>query len=274
MSRCLDEQISRWAKHLGVSQCTPSKGKIRGIVFILLCLSTMAFCSIWIYLGQTATISPKGYLPVDTFSNDLVLTPPPAKGSAALALDEDLANRSIALHDTPRWRLAASDADLTFPHAASTFSRALNIPITEEDTPHLFILLRRTLYDASQSTSTAKNHFKRDRPFEINKEPICTPNSEEKLAKNGSYPSGHAAIGWAWALILSEIAPEQTDAILQRGRTFGESRIVCNVHWYSDIEPGYLMGAETVRRLRTVPAFLADFEAAKAEYALVRSKQR
>ena len=37
-----------------------------------------------------------------------------------------------------------------------------------------------------------------------------------------------SAIGWTWALTLSEISPDQTDAILARGRAFGESRVVCN----------------------------------------------
>ena len=47
---------------------------------------------------------------------------------------------------------------------------------------------------------------------------------------DGSCPSGHTDIGWGWALILSEIAPDRTDAILERDRAFGESRVVCNVH--------------------------------------------
>jgi len=69
------------------------------------------------------------------------------------------------------------------------------------------------------------------------------------LEKDGSYPSGHSAVGWAWALILSEISPAQTDAILARGRVFGESRNVCNVHWHSDVVQGRSMGASTVARL-------------------------
>lgn len=267
-----DKQVFRWVEHSGASHSTTSKRRKRGIVVILLCISAIAICSIWYYQSKPAVTPLRGYLPADSFSNGLVLIPPPARGSAALTLDENLAKKCVALRDTSRWRLAASDADLTFPHAASTFSCALGIPITEENTPHLFILLRRTLYDASLSTSIAKNHFNRDRPFEINKEPICTPDRKKKLAKNGSYPSGHTAIGWAWALMLSEIAPEQTDALLERGRTFGESRMVCNVHWYSDIIQGYLMGADTVKRLRGDPVFLADFEAAKAELTVVRSK--
>jgi hypothetical protein len=159
-----------------------------------------------------------------------------------------------------------------FPQAAGTFSCALNAPISEQDTPHLYMLLRRTLADAGLYTYRAKNHYQRTRPFVVNKEPTCTPDEEAHLKKDGSYPSGHTALGWAWALILSEIAPERADAILAKGRAFGESRIICNVHWHSDVVEGRFMGAAAVARLHADPAFRAELAAAKAELAAVRAK--
>jgi acid phosphatase (class A) len=214
-----------------------------------------------------------GYLSTKEHPNSLVLLPPPpAAGSAALALDEEISRRSFALRDTPRWLLAGSDADLHFPHAAGTFSCALNAPITEEDTPYLYLLLRRTLTDVGLSTYATKNHYQRSRPFFWNQEPLCTPNDRARLEKDGSYPSGHTAAGWGWALILSEISPDQTDAILARGLAFGESRNVCNVHWHSDVVQGRVVAAGAVARLHTVPAFRADLEAARAELAAVRNK--
>jgi acid phosphatase (class A) len=214
-----------------------------------------------------------GYLPSKMFPNSLeLLPPPPVEGSARLALDKDISRKSFALRDTPRWDLAARDAEMMFPDAAGTFSCALNVPITEQDTPHLYTLLRRTLSDAAFSTFSAKNKYQRIRPFMVNGEPICTPDQEEHLKKDGSYPSGHAAFGWAWALILTEIAPERTDAILARGRAFGESRIICNVHWHSDVVEGRLVGSATVARLHAAPGFRAELEAAKAEFAIVRAK--
>lgn len=214
-----------------------------------------------------------GYLSSKTLPNSLaLLPPPPAGGSAASALDEEFSRKSLDLRGTSRWTLAAEDADLTFPQAAGTFSCSLNVPITEQDTPRLYILMRRSLVDAGLSTRMAKDHYSRARPFAVNKERTCTPGEEKQLASDGSYPSGHTAIGWAWALILSELAPDQTDAILARGRAFGQSRVVCNVHWESDVIEGQLMGAGTVARLHADSTFLADLEAAKAELASVRAK--
>ena len=216
---------------------------------------------------------PAGYLRREVLPNSLALLPsPPAAGSAALARDEAFSRASLALRGTARWALAAEDADLRFPQAAGTFSCALSAPITEQDTPHLYMLTRRSLADAGLSTYRAKDHYSRARPFTVNNEPICTPSGETHLRGDGSYPSGHTAIGWAWALILTEVAPDQTDAILARGRTFGQSRVVCNVHWESDVLAGQLMGAATVARLHADPTFLADLDAGKAELAAVRAK--
>jgi acid phosphatase (class A) len=254
-------------------------GRRRRVLLVLACIAIIAGCASYGGRSKPAAVPEfrpgllVGYLPTKALPNSLaLLPPPPATGSAAFALDEEIGRRSVALRGTPRWTLAVLDANLMFPHAAGTFSCALNAPITEEDTPHLYMLLRRTLTDAGLSTYTAKNHYSRTRPFVLNKEPICTPDEKTKLEKDGSYPSGHTAVGWAWALILIEISPEQTNAILARGRAFGESRNVCNVHWHSDVIQGRFMGAGTVARLHADPTFRADLEAAKAELAAVRAK--
>lgn len=57
-----------------------------------------------------------------------------------------------------------------------------------------------------------------------------------------------------------------------RGRSFGESRLVCNVHWQSDILEGRFMGAATVARLHANADFREDIEIARAELAAVRAK--
>ncbi len=214
-----------------------------------------------------------GYLDQALLPNSLaILPPPPASDSAGFELDTEVSRRGVRLRDTLRGVLAVEDANLMFPRAADTFSCALGVPISEKDTPHLYLLLRRTLSDAGFSTYYAKSHYQRQRPFVVNDEPICTPADKEFLLSNGSYPSGHTAIGWAWALILSEIAPDRVDEILFRGRAYGESRIVCNVHWYSDVVAGRMIGAATVARLHADPGFRADLEKAKSEYAALRAR--
>ena len=215
----------------------------------------------------------KGYLEQKTLPDSLKLVhEAPVPGSPAQKYDDAVSQEYLALQGTKRWELAKQDADLSFPNAAKTFSCALGVPIDEKDTPHLYLLLRRTLADAGLSTYTAKNHYQRIRPFMLNKKPICTPEEEKKLRTDGSYPSGHTAIGWAWALILAEVAPERADTILARGRAYGESRMVCNVHWHSDVAEGRFMGASTVAELHSDPQFMSDLEAAKEEVKALRAK--
>jgi acid phosphatase (class A) len=132
------------------------------------------------------------------------------------------------------------------------------------------MLLRRTRMDASRATDKAKEHYKRRRPFMETGEATCTPKEEAQMRPD-SYPSGHASIGWAWALVLAEAAPERADAIFARGLAYGRSRVVCGVHWQSDLEAGRIIGAATVSRLRSNPVYVAQVAEARREIAAARA---
>ena len=213
-----------------------------------------------------------GYLAKGEEPNSLSLIPsPPAPGSAAQARDDAAAKAAVALSGGPRWALATEDAELKFPQAAEVFSCSLGVKVAAEATPRLYTLLRRTMVDAGLSTYPTKNKYNRARPFTVNGAPICTPAEEQMLRNDGSYPSGHSAIGWAWALILAEAAPDRADAILARGRSFSQSRIVCNVHWLSDTEEGRMMGSAVVAKLHDNTTFRADLDAARAEITAARA---
>jgi len=213
----------------------------------------------------------EGYLAMDEMPNSLfIVPPPPEEGSAAWKLDMEKAAYYVALEDESRKQQAARDADLHFPEAVEAFNGILKVKISEESTPHVYMVLRRSLADAGLSTYSAKNHYQRPRPFMVNGAPTCSPEDEEYLRKDGSYPSGHTAIGWAWALILSELFPDQANVILERGKQYGISRNVCNVHWHSDVVSGRMMGAAAVARLHANENFLVDMAAAKKEIALLK----
>ncbi|NVN89090.1 MAG: phosphatase PAP2 family protein [Desulfuromonadales bacterium] len=213
-----------------------------------------------------------GYLASEHLPDSVALLPvPPATGSSAFALDQEISQVNFQLRGSLRWELAVRDADLSFPTAVDSFSCALGVSVKELEAPHLFRLLRRTLSDVNRTVSRAKNVYNRPRPFMVNGQPFCTPDFEAGLRKSGSYPSGHTATGWAWALILSEIAPERADALLQRGRAFGQSRVVCNVHWQSDVDEGRTVAAAVVARLHAEAHFRSDLEAAVVEFAAARA---
>lgn len=251
-------------------------------VLIVFSLVALAACSTTGDKGSAENVEPvpelrpgvpAGYLARGAMPNSLsFLPPPPAQGSPAWDADVAASETWLALMNTPRWEQAAADVDLNFPNATRHFQCELGVRINETDTPKLYMLLRRSMIDAGLATYTAKNHYKRQRPFQVNGKPTCTPETQADLVGDGSYPSGHAALGWAWSLILSSIAPEHADAIIAKGIEFGNSRAVCNVHWQSDVEAGRLVGAAAVTKLHRHPRFIAELDAAEAEVAAARAE--
>ncbi|RJF91219.1 acid phosphatase [Sphingomonas cavernae] len=208
----------------------------------------------------------KGYLTPGPMPDSIVLSPaPPAPGSAAEARDVEAAKAALPLRGSARWALATTDADLFSPKSTIPLSCAAGVDISPQTTPKLERLLRKTTADLGLSTAAIKKAHQRPRPFMVNGEPTCTPDWEPMLRKDGSYPSGHSAIGYGWGLILAELVPDRAAKIVARGRAFGDSRRICNVHWLSDIEEGRIAAAATVARLHSDPAFQKDLKAARAE---------
>lgn len=215
-----------------------------------------------------------GYLKQSDLPNSLMLLgAPPERDSAALARDEEARKATIPLRNTARWKLAYTDADLAFPQAADNFSCAMGVKIDSQQTPRLYAMTQKMLSDFGLSTYGVKNKYNRVRPFVVHNEATCRADQEPILRTDGSYPSGHTAAGWGWALVFAQINPERSNALLKRGIEFGQSRVVCNAHWQSDVDAGRIMGAATVARLQTNPAFLADLKAAKAEVKAAKAKR-
>jgi acid phosphatase (class A) len=209
-----------------------------------------------------------GYLPPGGAPNSLLLNPPPpAPGSAAEALDLAAAKAALALRGTPRWNLARQDALLSPDTPSATFSCAAGFKIGADTTPRLNALLLRSARDFALAIYPTKTKYMRKRPFEVLREPSCTPDEEPILRRDGAYPSGHTPLGFGWSLILAEVLPERAAQVIARGRAFGESRRICNVHWTSDIEEGRVIGAAVFARLNGEPGFQADLAAARAELA-------
>ena len=210
----------------------------------------------------------RGYLQNPAPPESLALSPaPPVRHSAAAARDAEASKAARRLKGSARWDLATRDADLFTPAVTTTFSCAAGVEIDQQSTPAVDRLLRRSGADLALSTSAIKRKYQRPRPFMVNKKPTCAPAMEPMLRRDGSYPSGHSAIGFGWGLILAELLPDRANQIVARGRAFGDSRRVCNAHWLSDVEEGRIAGSAMVARLHADPKFREDLEAARAELA-------
>jgi acid phosphatase (class A) len=216
-----------------------------------------------------------GYLPLDAMPDArLLVPPPPAPGSAAEARDVEASKAALAMHGGPRWALAMRDADIFSPGATGTMSCAAGFEISPTATPKLEALLRKSMANLAMSTAVVKRLYQRQRPFVVNGQPQCTPEWDAVLRKDGAYPSGHAAIGYGWGLILAELVPDRAAQLVARGRAFADSRRVCNVHWLSDTEEGMVVATAAVARLRADPGFQRDLKAARREVQSIAVKSR
>jgi acid phosphatase (class A) len=214
---------------------------------------------------------PKGYLAAGDAPDAVRILPaPPADTSGRGADDRAIFNATRALKGDPRWDLATSDANLAPSAGMADFACALGITLDDQSAPTLATIFGRVSKDARAVIDPPKDHYARPRPFVADASaPICVDKTDD-LAKSASYPSGHSTQSWAWGLILAELAPDRATEILMRARSIGESRIVCGVHYMSDIQAGRDAGSILVARLHADPTFRADLEKARAEIAAAR----
>ena len=228
--------------------------------------------------AQTLDRAPKrvaGYLaPRDTVDAYLVLPPPPTPGSREPAelVDRRAFQAAQALKGTPRWALADRDAEESPAAVLADFDCVFGLDLSPANAPALLRMLTRVRSDAGVQTTRVKTRFQHWRPFVSYGGPICTGPDTDGIAHSWSYPSGHTTMGWAYGLILAELAPDLATPILARARAYGESRVVCGVHTVSDVLQGQVNGSMLVARLHADAAFKADLEAARLELAAVRAR--
>ncbi|CAN5372553.1 phosphatase PAP2 family protein [soil metagenome] len=214
---------------------------------------------------------PAGYLTKATTINATNFLPRwPAAGSPRGDSDRAIYRATRQLQGSPRWTLAIQDAELDTPRAPyKAFACALGVEIDPASAPTLTRLLGSIQPDVDLALNPAKLAMPRPRPFVSEDRPICVAKADW-LAKSGSYPSGHSAAGWAWGLTLSRLAPDRQEAILKRAMALGESRVVCGVHYASDVEAGRVVGAAVVAELQAHARYQADLVSARRELTALR----
>lgn len=169
-------------------------------------------------------------------------------------------------HNKERADIAVRDAVYSLECIAQEFSEPFGLKISEDETPEIWKLLRDAKATCENISGFPKFYYKRKRPFVRFQEPTATPEFEPELRRNFSYPSGHTILGWASALLLTEINPERADTILARGMMYGESRVIVGAHWQSDVDAGRLAAAAAYARMHTSERFLEQMRLARQEF--------
>lgn len=239
------------------------------------CLSLVAMATFAQEKIKDVRTNPDLYfLCADEVASSLNLLPaPPQPGSILFMNDEAQYKWGKLQRNTPRGDQAAEDARVNGDGVPNAFSEAFGVRISETTTPEIYKLVLGMREDAGDlATREAKEHYMRTRPFAFYNEMTCNPEQQQELSTNGSYPSGHTAIGWATALVLAEINVDRQNEILKRGYEMGQSRVICGYHFQSDVDAARLVASAVVARLHANENFMKQLEKAKKEFAELVSK--
>ncbi len=213
-------------------------------------------------------VGVEGFLGKNELSYLPLIPPYPVLQSLADGVDAAIVQQWQSV-DSARWELAKADANVSYDR----FSEAFGGKIDSAETPLLVHLLNRVEADSSFMLGSAKKFYNRPRPFQrFQMTRVCgfdsAPVAQASPARGDSYPSGHASFGWSVALVLAEVDPERAQIILARGREYGESRIVCAMHYPSDVQAGEILVSSVVGRLQAVPEFKRELSCAQEEWAV------
>lgn len=198
---------------------------------------------------------------------------PPAPGSA-----QDRADRAAFAvppdTDSPRWHEARMQVLQFGPETQTQLGCAAGRTIGPDTTPATNRLLARSLADLHPLVDAAKAGHARRRPFMVLPDSrSCDFRSLGPLGRiNGgtlswSWPSGHAAQGRLIALVLADLLPAERPQLMAWGDRLGSNRVVCRVHWPSDVAAGRRIADAVHARLAALPEWQADAAAARAELA-------
>lgn len=153
--------------------------------------------------------------------------------------------------------LAQADQD----RSVFRFGDVLGPSFAKEGLPVATRFFEEAAEDEKLVGAAAKSYWNRPRPFVVSA--AVHPCVEQP--PTNSYPSNHATIGMLYAQILARMLPERRWALLARARQYALDRVVCGVHYLTDVEAGKRAGAIEARAMFHNVAFAREFAAARLE---------
>lgn len=188
-----------------------------------------------------------------------ILPPPPAQNSDATKAEIALLHQ-IQQSRTPAQVAAAQNDD---QHEDIFYLRTvMGKGLTPGNLPLLTALSNQMESEGSAASHALKGEFKRPRPYQFDStlHPVC-----ETVAQPNSYPSGHTIVGYLDAFVLIRIVPEKSAEILERADDYAHNRMVCGVHYPSDLAAGREVAYVVFGYLMAQHRFQNDLAAARVE---------
>ncbi len=208
---------------------------------------------------------------------------PAATPKAAYYIDLTAMNLAALIPDPPAIGSAANDAQLAELQAIQATRTPAQVAAAKADEAEEDIFAYKTVFgpgfsaealpvtaqlgahvknEQSVAGAALKAIFQRPRPYQTDKSlhPVCALTD----APN-SYPSGHALTGYLEGLTLAELVPEKRTEILARADDYARNRLVCGVHYPSDIEASRRVAYVVFGYMLATSKFQHDLAVAKAE---------
>jgi acid phosphatase (class A) len=210
-------------------------------------------------LSKTSASHPSYYIDPLSLHLDLILSPPPARDSATTAGELKELHRIEAGRTAEQVTQAKADDQ---EEDIFLFKSVLGPGFTAEALPITASLSVHIRKDEGAAGNPLKNIYRRPRPYQIDStlRPVCALNPEPT-----SYPSGHSLSGYLLAFTLVQLVPEKRQQILDRADEYVHNRLVCGVHYASDIEASRRVAYAIFGSLVASPNFQRDLAAAREE---------
>lgn len=193
-----------------------------------------------------------------------IIPPPPAQDSVQARMERD--ELETIEHGRTAADLAAANQDGSIKNA-SIFRDAIGPAFELERLPQTSYLMAMVRGSEKAAADRAKDYFRRPRPWITNPDIGACSRKDEPLS---SYPSGHTTMAYSMGAILARLVPDRAPAIMARAARYAQSRIICEVHFRSDVTAGEALGLIVAERLMQKPEFRDQFNRARKELVSVR----
>lgn len=164
---------------------------------------------------------------------------------------------SSTLHDDLailRWLQANRSAELvaaswmTLARDPAVFAPAIGVDMAKS-TPGIKRGLRQFLALVDGASNQIKQQVRRPRPYASHPDlkPCLPPET------GFSFPSGHAGWYTAAAELLADLLPQRRERLLDMGRHGAASRVMCGVHYPSDVAAAQRLGRAAAAQIIASP---------------------
>lgn len=224
-------------------------------------IAPAAMALLMVQAAFTQTVRRAIFISAEQLDTAAILVNPPAKDS-----DETKAELAV-LHRLQETRSPAqvgraqsddSEEDIFL------FKNVLGERFNREGLPMTASLSDHVHNDEGIILNPAKAFFQRPRPYHFDEtlKPVCKIKEDRT---DYAYPSGHGATGYLEGLVLTLIVPEKRDAILARADDYAHNRLVCGVHYPSDIAASKQVAYAAIGIIMNNPQFKKELAAARTE---------